>query len=171
MGTASTVLASDFSNSTKDVLRHRWTLAKLQALIANLEEDATVVITVDDSTGFALVGAKLIEAFWDGPARGDRVTIEHEGARPTHYPANNIGSAITVVAASGSSRAKWAALEQYRGLRSKAIRQAMVEWDLEAGTNTGTWQVTPLSLTEASVLYKPSGDDLRGETLTGKFAI
>lgn len=157
MNSTVAILASDFSDSTTDVLRNRWTVAKMEHLIAALK-GATVAITTDRQSGHTLIGVQLVDAFHGGAGRGTRVAVKMELSdgteQTTNYYLPSVGEAIIPLTDEGAN-AKWTALETYRAQVSQAIKTAMSEHGETEGRAWGAWKGTPLSLTEVDVTYTP----------------
>jgi hypothetical protein len=155
--TAGAINAKDFSESTTDVLRERWTLGKMQAVIQALE-GRHVLIVVDKQTGHALVNVRLTRAFHGGPSRGDRVTVEstyEDGSgRPTNYRLDDIG-VIVELERGRTIGAKWDALEIYRNQRMAAIMKAQAEHGDPEGRSWGRWKGTPYGDGLVGVEYEP----------------
>jgi hypothetical protein len=155
--TTTTVHASDFSTSTADALRNRWTVGKMRHLIAALG-DATVIVEIDSRTGFALMG-RLTEVFNGGPIRGNRLTVvtvlEDGTEHATHYNLNNVG-AVMVLPGQGKRAehsAKWDALKSYGDERMAAIDHVRPKAEAD-GLTYGKWEATPCDGV-VSVTYTP----------------
>lgn len=150
---ASTVLASDFSRRLDDVLRDRWTLAKMQVLIAALPASTTVLVTVDKQTGHALAGVRLVTAYVG--AWGNRVRVDAGRYGVTDYRLDDVGPSITILDESiEGGRAKWAALDAWRVLQSQAIAAAQA-WHGD-GREWGSWTATPIEADVVDVRYTPN---------------
>lgn len=138
--TSTAITAQDFSDSTADVLRDRWTVGKLARVVAALDGDA-VAIVAEKGTGFALVGVRLISAYYDG--FGPRLLVESDLAdgsvQRTAYRVDNIGSTIIpLVDRPGARGAKWDAIEAAALLRSAAIAKVRASWEAD-GCRYGKW--------------------------------
>ena len=112
------IRVEDFSQYTDDAMRHRWTIAKMRAVIAALKGQP-VALVLDNQTGFALAGVRLTDVFDGGPSRGLRLRVESDDAdgvtRPTNYRLAATGNTIIPLAPeSGVRGAKWDAVEAYR---------------------------------------------------------
>jgi hypothetical protein len=157
--TSTAILASDFSQSTADTLRTRWSVAKMSHAILALA-GAPVVITPEKRTGFSLVGVELVKAYHDSLG-GDRVQVKTtftDGTEQlTNYRLVEFGEAIIPLT---QNNAKWTALKTYRDQVSHAIRIAASAHGEAEGRAWGAWKGTPLSLTEVDVTYTPhTGND------------
>lgn len=139
-----TILARDFSTSTADVNRDRWTPGKLRHVIAALA-GVPVVVTVDRQTGHTLVGAQLVRAFNGGPGRGERVAIKIRFAdgteNVTNYYLPSVGGAITPLARPEGCKSdpKWVATDSYRREVSAAIQTAQARHGECEGRCWGAW--------------------------------
>jgi hypothetical protein len=170
--TSTAILASDFSDKVTDVNRHTWTLGKMRYVIAALDGDPVAIIA-DNQTGFALVGARLIEAFDGGPSRGPRVTIEttyvdEQGVtktQRTNYWLRGIGATIIPLAnpQGPGGGAKWRAIEAARKDASAATAIARKLHEVSTGREWGQWRGsvdTAVPGTSVQVTYKPlTGND------------
>lgn len=154
--TSCAILASDFSKSTADVLRHRWTLGKMSYLIDALAGQPVVVI-VDKQTGSAQVGVRLVRAYRDGVG-GDRVVIEYDG-RQTAFRIANIGETIIPLGEDIATKStKWIALELFSKDSSAAIRKAQAEHGKAEGRSWGRWKAdvdTAVPGRSVRVKYEP----------------
>lgn len=158
----SVILASDFSDSMTDRLRHTWTVGKMYHLIKALA-GRPVAITTDSRTGFTEFNVTL-EGTYNG-AWGAKVTVKHvydadpengRGYNLTDYSLRNTGEAIIVLPTEGGRNdVKWEALKSYRDHMSAAIREAqkMAEG---TGRDWGKWTADVVSGQEVSVKYEPS---------------
>jgi hypothetical protein len=138
--TSTAIAARDFSSSTADAHRDRWTVGKLARVVAALDGDA-VAIVCDRQTGFALIGARLVRAYYDG--FGPRLLVEVDlsdgTVQQTAYRVADIGSVIYPMAnRPGVRGAKWDALDQAALLRAAAIAQVHAQWEAEGCTH-GVW--------------------------------
>ncbi|MCZ7478842.1 hypothetical protein [Micromonospora sp. WMMC273] len=156
--TTGVVLASDFTPNTADVTRHRWDLGKLRHLIAALGGQPVMVVC-ERRTGFALIGAQLVEAFDGGPSRGWRVAIRSHRADgsvgTTNYRVDDLGETIVPLTVPG---------ERYTNVRSDAVRSYSAEqtkailWAQARhgeGRTRGTWTAWPTNH-EVHVRYAPN---------------
>jgi len=152
--TSCAILASDFSPSTADALRDRWTAGKMRLLIAALGD--TPVAIVLERTGFAMVGVTLerVAARMNG---GQGVVIRDAAGRETNYRLDNVGTTIIPLA---ETRAKWEALKAGMDLTSALARKAKEIAEAEGFEGDGgAWVVNMDTLDPAAgrgeVSYRP----------------
>lgn len=154
MTTSTAIRAQDFSPSTADTLRGKWTAGKLRHLIAALD-GAPVAITIDSATGFALVGAKLVGLGHLYGHGWPTLTVEHNGQR-TAYGTCELGDTIIPLEDTGRG-AKWDALGSYRQERMAAIASVRAEHEAQ-GRTYGRWNAEPCG-TSTLVTYEPQRAD------------
>lgn len=176
------VLASDFSDRTTDVLRHRWTPGKMRHLVAALD-GAPVAVTVDRMSGAAMVGVKLIglQAIRMSTRFGVVIesTYEDENGelkqQRTNYPLDQLGEAIIPLDERGQRGAKWEALDRQRKEHRLAISRAQHEHGEVEGRAWGRWRAESM-LHDVYVTYEPhTGNeafaDKWGMPWHGKYAV
>lgn len=150
------VLASDFSNRTTDVLRNRWTPAKMRHLVTALQ-GAPVTIVLDAQTGFAMTDVTLglprpgMSHSWKVPvtsrfADGTTQTVGYDLA--------SVGPCIVTK----SSRAKRDALDTWREEGSAAIRVARRALP---GDLYGKWTAEP-GIDSVAVTFESQAEADRG---------
>lgn len=160
------IRAQDFSSSTRDVSRDRWTDGKLRHVSAALA-GTPVAITVDSGTGHTIIGARLgglntslaggasLEVF----STYDQDGVTHE--QQTNYLQFSLGDTIIPLPEPDArmDSAKWRALDSYRSESSEAIRVAQAV-AAEEGRNVswGKWEATPMR-NYVSVSYTPQRED------------
>lgn len=145
---------------------NRWSLGKIRYVIAALD-GAPVAITTDTQTGSTALNARLIEAFYGGPARGERLTVEttlSDGTtQRTNFPVDNIGMILPLTAEAGVRGPKWDAKEALRNDCQRAIEVARER--LTGGY--GRWE-TRASRDGIGVSYRPHKNPPTGED-AGRF--
>jgi len=124
----------------------RWTVGTLTHLIAALA-GSKVIIEIDSGTGHAVTGV-LVETYYGGPTRGQRVVVKTEH-RGTAYNLLTVGNIVAL----DNDRAKWAAMDTLRKANSAAITTAQA---LHGDTHQwGKWEATPLDGGDTLVTYTP----------------
>ncbi len=163
-GFGDVINARDFSRSTKDVLRDTWTVGKMHHVIKALG-GRPVAITVDIQTGFTLVGARLLAAYYDG--YGPRVRTESVLAdgntQQTNYRLHEVGM-ILVLPTGEADRVKWDALQSYRDHVAAALEAARAEYEGTTGRRYGVWSGTVLDGGSVDVRYTPLDNPPAGKT-------
>ena len=147
---ASAIEPSDFSNSTSDPLRDRWTTGKLRHVIAAARGHKAIV-TIEDLAyvDVELVGlydaslARLVVRYQWGAGEGEHTD--------TRYLLHGIGPIVVL----GSTNAKWTALETHRNEVSAAIEVAREAHGEAEGRAWGAWS-GDLTFYGAAVRYRPS---------------
>ena len=103
---------------------HGWTVGVMQYIVKVLD-GTPVAVVVDDSTGHAIVGARLIAAFNGGPSRGPRLTVEitlPDGeTQRTHYWLHAVGPIIDMPGYGFLKSAKYRVMGALQDDRRKAI--------------------------------------------------
>ncbi len=152
------ITPQDFSSSTSDVLRDRWTVGKMRHVVAALA-GRPVAITTDRMTGSTRIGVTLrdVQGLRHGTGYGVVVesTFEDGTTSGTLFDLHSLGVIIPLDYGVGEKDAKWTALETYRQESSEAIRQAR-ETHPELGY--GRWNGTPC-FDCVSVTYEPQGGE------------
>lgn len=153
------ILASDFSRSTKDVLRNQWTAGKLRHLIAALDGQPVAIVT-DGMTGSTLVGVTLERLVGKMHGTGHNVviasTLPDGTVQRTAHRIEALGLAIIPLTPEpGTKGAKWVALDSYREEASAVIRMAAAR-GAEAGRELswGAWETLALA-DGVSAFYRP----------------
>lgn len=152
------ILASDFSESTTDTLRQRWTTGKMRHVVAALD-GALVAITTDRQTGHTEVGVRLTRVTSSGQVHsGPRVEVERTlpngSTQRTLFRLDEVGEAIIPLDEGFSTGVKWVAIKAYRDEGSAAIRIAREEHGEAEGRAWGKWSASP-NLESVSVRYEP----------------
>lgn len=167
--TSTAIRAQDFSSSTRDALRDRWTGGKLRHLVAALD-GAPVAIIVDKATGFALVGARLVGvrsgSLYVDEAQVIVETTHADGTTTrTAYRASAIGDTVIPLGERVGRGAKWDLTDAVRREARAAIDRAMTDHGTDRAW--GAWTSRPL-IDGVLVTYEPhTGNehfaDVRGE--------
>ncbi len=153
--TSTAILASDFSASTKDFDRDRWTVGKLAVLVEALD-GAPVAIICDKQTGFTEVGVTLRAAYRSATAANGRVEVVRphlvgQEGEVCAYRIDDIGSTIIPLA---PTRAKWDALRLYSAVCSAGIAAARPSIEAE-GCRYGAYTASLIGAREVAVRYTP----------------
>lgn len=144
------ITPADFSETTGDPNRRRWTAGKMRHVVDALG-GSVVAITVDNFTGHTIVGARL-DSVRKTPGYGTHEVLVVSAIGRTWYSLENLGGAIIPLDEGFSTGAKYRALEARRVEAMKAIRQAK---ESHPGNTRGAWTATP-GLDYVDVEYRPS---------------
>lgn len=157
-GTTCVIRAKDFSDSTKDDDRNRWTGGKLRHVLAALG-DSPVIITTDTQTGHTAVNVRLTGLREKPYGGGYQVAVAYnyaDGSGQTlWHRLDDLGD--TIVPLSGADNAKWAAKKSYQDDASYAVELAQAQHGKGAGREWGNWKAH-VGFTEVSVTYTPYPD-------------
>lgn len=146
------ITPQDFSPSTIDPQRDRWTAGKLRHVIDALRGEPVLIVT-DTMTGHAEQGV-LVDVLPE-----NRVVIDgHPRPRPVAHLDFKCG--VIVPLTERGARAKWDALNSYRDEGTAAIRAARPEAEA-AGHTYGKWSAVP-GLRDVHVTYEPQREDAGG---------
>jgi hypothetical protein len=136
--TSTAIRARDFSNSTTDVLRDRWTEGKLRHVIAALN-GAPVVVTLDRQTGHTVVGATLVRT--GSTYSYDSALIVGTEYGTCGYFLPSVGDTIVPLLEPVVTKgAKWVALDSWRLEQGAAIALAR---EARPDLDYGKWEATP----------------------------
>lgn len=151
-GLTTAITARDFV-SPKDHRRLQWNSGAMRHVIAALAGTPVMIIT-DSQTGSAQLGAILKGVRHGRYGNSDELLVEYRG-RVTAFQLFTVGDTIIpLVDETGTTGAKWIALDTYRIEKSKAVVKACTEHGASEGREWGEWSAK-LFIDTAQVTYTP----------------